>query len=88
MVSRNIHEPRAILPLSLVTAGESAEVVELQEQGVVRQRLTEMGVTPGATLRVVRADETGAMIIAVREDARLAVGRSTARKLLVRLTGA
>lgn len=76
----------AMLPLSLVAVGESVEVVEMNEQGALRQRLIEMGLTPGSVVRVVQADTTGAMILAVRQDARLAVGRSTARKIRVCLT--
>ena len=76
----------AMLPLSLVAVGESVEVVEMNEQGAVRQRLTELGLTPGTIVRVIQADTTGAMILAVRNDARLAVGRSTARKIRVCLT--
>lgn len=79
-------EKRPVLPLSLVMVGETVEVVEMREQGAVRQRLTEMGLTPGAVVRVVQSDTTGAMILAVRRDARLAVGRSTARKISVCLT--
>lgn len=74
------------LPLSLVGVGEYVKVIEMQEQGAVRQRLSDLGLTPGAIVRVVQADATGAMILALRQDARLAVGRGTARKIRVCLT--
>lgn len=77
---------RRMLPLSLVGVGEYAEVVEMREQGALRQRLTELGLTPGVVVRVIQADTTGAMILAIRHDARLAVGHSTARKISVCLT--
>ncbi len=70
-------------PLSLVAVGEFAKVIEMQEQGAVRQRLSDLGLTPGTVVRVVQADSTGAMILAFRQDARLAVGRGTARKIRV-----
>ncbi len=84
----NTDRQRAVLPLSLVAEGETVEVLDLLEQEATRQRLTELGLTPGATLRVVRADSQDGMIVAVRDDARLVIGRSTARKLMVCLTGA
>ncbi len=70
-------------PLSLAGVGESVEVVEMTGIEAERQRLGEMGLTTGAVLRIVQADATGAMILALRHDARLAVGRSTARKIRV-----
>lgn len=74
---------RRLIPLSLVSVGEYAEVVEMHEQDTTRQRLNELGLTPGTVVRVIQADTTGAMIVAIRHDTRLAVGRATARKISV-----
>ncbi|MBZ0292782.1 MAG: ferrous iron transport protein A [Anaerolineae bacterium] len=79
---------RPTLPLSLVSPGELAQVVEIREKDAVRQRLNEMGLTPGAEIRVVKTDPSGALIIAVRQDTRLAIGQDTARKILICLVEA
>jgi Fe2+ transport system protein FeoA len=79
-------EQTQTLPLSLVNIGESVKVADTDESGTVRQRLSEMGLTPGTIVRIVQADTTGAMILALREDARLVVGRSTANKIRVYLS--
>ena len=81
------HTSSQTMPLSLVAPGESVIFVDSRVEGALRQRLNEMGLTPGAIIRVVQADSTGAMILAIRHDTRLAVGRSTAHKITVRLAG-
>ena len=77
---------KQVLPLSLVTAGETVELVDIREQPGVRQRLGEMGLTPGAVVRVIQSHPANGMILAIREDARLAIGRSTAHKIMVSLS--
>jgi Fe2+ transport system protein FeoA len=75
-----------VLPLSLVTAGETVELIDIREQDSVRQRLAELGLTQGTLLRVIQTDPSGGMILAIRQDARLAIGRSTAHKIIVSFT--
>lgn len=74
---------RPPLPLSLVAPGETVEVVEVRVQGAEKQRLQELGLLPGATVRVVKSDAAAGLILAVRQDGRLAINRSTAHKLIV-----
>ena len=74
---------KQVLPLSLVTPGETVELVDIREQCAVRQRLGELGLTPGAVVRIIQSDPANGMILAIREDARLAIGRSTAHKIMV-----
>jgi Fe2+ transport system protein FeoA len=78
--------PSGVLPLSLVTPGEIVELVDIREQSAVRQRLGELGLTPGTVVRVVQSDPSSGMILAIRQDARLAIGRSTAHKIIVSFT--
>lgn len=74
---------RPTLPLTLVAPGESAEVVEIRLGGAEKQRMQELGLTTGSTVRVVKSDSVSGLIVAVRQDGRLALNRSTAHKLLV-----
>ncbi|MEO8391567.1 MAG: FeoA family protein [Chloroflexota bacterium] len=75
--------PRASLPLTLVAPGETVELVEIRLSGDEKQRLQELGLLPGTSIRVVKSDPLGGLIIAVRHDGRLALNRSTAHKLIV-----
>jgi Fe2+ transport system protein FeoA len=72
---------RPSLPLSLVAAGEVVEVMEVK--GSEKQRLQELGLLPGAIVQVVKSDAAAGLIVAVRHDGRLAIGRSAAHNILV-----
>lgn len=90
-----------VLPLSLATPGETVEVIDIRLPADERQRLYDLGLTPGAIVRVISSDPAGGMagdhrtgghragglIVAVRRDARLALNRSTAHKIFVSLKG-
>ncbi|MGD9497660.1 MAG: ferrous iron transport protein A [Armatimonadota bacterium] len=75
-----------VLPLHMMSAGESGEIVDVRGgHGVVR-RLTEMGPVPGARLRVVSgADSCGALIVRIG-DIKLGLGRGLAWRVLIRPT--
>ncbi len=73
------------LPLSLVGSGESAEVIEIRLNVAEKQRLQELGILPGTPLRVIKNDPETGLIVAVRQDGRLALNRNTAHKLIVRM---
>ncbi len=79
----NTSKARATLPLTLAAPGETVELVEIRLGGDEKQRLQELGLLPGASIRVVKSDPMGGLIIAVRHDGRLALNRSTAHKLIV-----
>ncbi len=76
---------RPVMPLSLVSPGETVEVIELRVGDAERQRLHELGLLPGMSVRVVKSDPSTGLILAVHHDGRLALNRSTAHKLLVSL---
>jgi Fe2+ transport system protein FeoA len=75
--------PSHTLPLSLAAPGETVRLVEIRLVGDEKQRLQELGLLPGSSLRVVKSDPTFGMIISIRHDGRLAVNHGTARKLIV-----
>ncbi len=47
---------RPVMPLSLVAPGETVEVVELRVPDAERQRLQELGLLPGVSVRVIKSD--------------------------------
>jgi ferrous iron transport protein A len=73
------------LPLSLVAQGESATVHEVHGGRDLRQRLFDLGLHHGAHIRVVKNEHPGPLIIAVKQDGRLALGRGMCHKILVAL---
>jgi len=73
----------ASMPLGMVRPGEMVEVVAIQGGHEVHRRLTDLGLTPGTRVRVVQGDGAGPMILAFKDDARLAVGRGVALKIIV-----
>lgn len=74
------------LPLCLVKAGECAVVEHVDEGKRFRKRLADLGLAAGMDVRVLRASYgSGPMIVAVRNDARLALGWGMANKIHVRL---
>jgi Fe2+ transport system protein FeoA len=76
----------ATLPLCLVAPGESARIVRVDEGRKFRKRLADLGLVVGMEVRVVQAAHgAGPMILAVRNDSRLAVGWGMANKIRVQL---
>ena len=70
-------------PLSSVRPGQTVELVAIGECRRLRKRLADLGLNTGVSVRVVQNSFAGPLILAVREDARLAIGRGMARKIMV-----
>lgn len=77
------HNHRPVMPLSMVSSGETVELVKISEDKRLRKRLADLGLTVGLDVRVIQNHFTGPLILAVKEDARLAIGRSMAHKIQV-----
>ena len=77
-----ITDPEAI-PLSGLRVGEQAVVVELSGGRRLLSRMASLGFTPGAEVTIVQNFGRGPLIARVRE-ARIALGRGEACKILVR----
>ena len=73
------------IPLGLLATGRTGLVKEAFAGRILRQRLIDMGVAPGARVRVIRNEPNGPMIISIGE-ARLAIGRGMALKIMVEET--
>ena len=74
-----------MMPLTMVSPGERVRMIAIQGGHTVRKRLADLGLTPGTVLQVVQANVHGPLIIAVKNDARLALGRGMAHKIQVEL---
>lgn len=73
-----------LMPLPFANRGEAVKVVELRAGERMRRRLAELGLHPGMTVRVISGGLDGKIILAVQNDARLAIGQGMAQKIMVR----
>jgi Fe2+ transport system protein FeoA len=83
MRHHHCHKLPHILPLNMAAPGDTVEVVEIQGGRRLRKRLADLGLNIGVSLRIVQGDSRGPMLLAFKEDARLAVGRGIACKIMV-----
>ncbi len=71
------------MPLTMVARGESVIVTQVNGGQALRQRLIDLGLNLGAHIRVLKNESCGPLIIAVKEDGRLALGRGMTHHILV-----
>jgi Fe2+ transport system protein FeoA len=79
------HDSSNSFPLTYATQGQIVELIELRAGDALSSRLMALGLAIGTEIRIVQSDTNGAMILAVKHDARLAIGRGMAQKMMVRL---
>jgi len=70
------------IPLAFLSVGEEGVIVEMQGGRGMLQRLSEMGFTNSTRVRVLSSSSLGPVLVRVR-DARIAIGRGIAMKILV-----
>jgi len=70
------------MPLSRAEAGRDVVVMDVLAGRGLRQRLMDMGLVPGAVVRVMSNSSAGPLIVAVKET-RLTLGRGMAHKIMV-----
>jgi ferrous iron transport protein A len=73
-----------MMPLTMTRPGESVQLVAIRGGRRARKRLADLGLTPGTTVRVVQANSMGPLIVAFKDDVRLALGRGMAHKIQVK----
>ena len=71
------------IPLSLLQPGDQGDVIEVQAQGRVRQRLLEMGFIRGARLRVEKLAPLGDPMELVIKGYHLSLRREESSCILV-----
>lgn len=79
----NNHNAVETYPLTFASRGETVMLSEIRAGNRVRQRLAELGLTLGMEVRIVQGDLNGPVILAVKNDTRLAIGRGMAQKIVV-----
>jgi Fe2+ transport system protein FeoA len=72
------------IPLSLLQPGEQGQVVQVKAQGLIRQRLLEMGFIRGAHLRVEKLAPLGDPMELVIKGYHLSLRREESVCILVR----
>jgi ferrous iron transport protein A len=72
-----------MIPLALVSSDQLVKIVKIQGGRKMKSRLHDLGLNPGADVRIIKNDSPGPLIIAVKEDGRLALGRGMANHILV-----
>jgi Fe2+ transport system protein FeoA len=82
-MSHRTHRHGPTLMLSMVESGATVELVAIKEGKRLRKRLADLGLNIGLQVRVVKNCFAGPLILAVREDSRLAIGRGMAHKIQV-----
>lgn len=73
-----------MMPLTLASVGEEVRLVDIRGGQDLRKRLADLGFNVGMTLRVVKMDVNGPVILAVK-DSRMVLGRGMAQKVMVEL---
>lgn len=71
-------------PISFAARGATVSLIEIRGGDKVCQRLCALGLNVGVSVRIVQSDLNGPMILAVRNDVRLAIGHGMAQKIMVR----
>jgi len=74
---------KEVMPLTALSVGDEGEIVEMRGGRGMLQRLSVMGFTLSTTVKVLASCPPGPMLIGVR-DARIALGRGVAMKIMVR----
>jgi Fe2+ transport system protein FeoA len=72
------------IPLTSLEPGRRGRLVRIEGGHQVVHRLSELGLTPGVEIEVLRRNGGGPLLLAVR-DTRLAIGRGMADKVLVEI---
>lgn len=73
---------KQVLPLGFVPTGSTVLIQKIGGGRSLSQRLTEMGLVRGTSVRVIKNDVGGPLTISVGES-RLALGRGMALKIMV-----
>lgn len=72
------------LTLANLEIGAIAEIVGLKEEAAVSRRLLEMGVIPGATVRVIKSAPFGCPLEIRVKNSHIAIRKSEADSILVK----
>lgn len=82
-----------MMPLGLLSTGETAEIVSERTSGYDRGfkeklegRMEDMGLRTGKSIEVLNNEGQGALVVKI-DESRIAIGRGVAMKIMVRRKG-
>jgi ferrous iron transport protein A len=75
-----------MMPLSMVSPGETVVVAAVRAGWGLQRRLADLGLTPGVRVRVVNSGKPGPVVLDVR-GSRLALGYGVAHRIMVSTSG-
>ena len=81
VLQKNMHPSK--IPLSLVSSGMTVKILEVRGGRKLKNRLLHLGLNIGSEIHVIKNDISGPLILAVKEDSRLALGRGMAHQIQV-----
>jgi Fe2+ transport system protein FeoA len=70
------------MTLNMASPNQDVRIVSIRGGFKMKQRLADLGLNQGETIRILQDNGNGALILAVKES-RLAIGRGMAQKILV-----
>jgi DtxR family Mn-dependent transcriptional regulator len=88
LIEKEMEKPafrKGIVELADMKSGQGGEVVSLHAGREARRRLEAMGLTPGAKIRVARKAPWGGPVEIMVRSSRLALGRTMANAILVKM---
>lgn len=75
--------PMTAFPLTFAHKGQTVLLNDIHANDKLRKHLNELGLTIGMRLRVIQTDKAGQMIVAVKQDTRIAINHTIAQKMMV-----
>ncbi|MCK5022654.1 MAG: metal-dependent transcriptional regulator [Candidatus Aenigmarchaeota archaeon] len=88
VIEKEISSPtyrKGVIALVDLKQGQSAEMVSVDTGQRAKKRLEDLGLTPGASISVVRSAPFGGPIEILIRGSKLAIGRGMARKIYVKV---
>jgi len=71
------------LPLMMCKSGQKAVISQTRGGKRLSRKLKDLGLVPGAVVRVINSDFPGPLIISVNDECRLVLGRGMAMHIMV-----
>jgi Fe2+ transport system protein FeoA len=71
------------MPLSLAARGQTVIIHQINGGRSLRQRLFDLGLNQGAQVQILKNEMPHPLIVSVKKDGRLALGRSMTHHILV-----
>jgi ferrous iron transport protein A len=71
------------MPLSLASRGQTVIIRQINGGRSLRQRLIDLGLNQGAEVQILKNEMPHPLIVSVKKDGRLALGRTMTHHILV-----